>query len=117
MGVDFYSCDECGEIYDDCGGMYNNCEDCGRMICFECQVQLGMRSKPVYFDKGAKAIGDYWKNSDWTDRNGGLRKSNKLTSCPHCKNEIIDNEKMLDYLLDKYELTKEQLTKEIKNNL
>lgn len=105
MSVDFYNCDICGEIYDDCGGLYDVCEECGTRICYYCQVDLGMRTKPDYFDEGAELLGEYWDRND---------KYPLLTSCPHCKKEIIDNDTILSYLLKKYNLDKEEIITEIK---
>ena len=116
MGVDFYSCDECDEIYDDCGGTYDNCEEWGKMICFWCQADMGMRTAATYWSKGAKPIGDYWTDGSWTDDKGAYHEYYNLTSCPHCKNEIIDDERVLEYLLNKYELTKEKVIEEIKKS-
>lgn len=38
MGVDYYNCDQCGEIYPDCGTYYS-CDLCSRGFCSECEPQ------------------------------------------------------------------------------
>ena len=35
MGMDFYSCENCGEIFDDCGS-YGVCHKCNAWFCDDC---------------------------------------------------------------------------------
>jgi len=35
MGVDYYNCEKCGEIFPDCG-YFSSCGKCGSMYCQEC---------------------------------------------------------------------------------
>lgn len=36
MGVDYYACPECGEVYNDCGDAWRFCEDMGHRVCKWC---------------------------------------------------------------------------------
>lgn len=105
MGVDFYNCTKCNEIFDDCSGYYDTCEKCGERVCFECQVDLNMRSEAEYFDDGAEPIGDYWEKDD---------KWNTLVKCPYCDGTIITDEEIIKYLLGKFNKTKDEVIAEIK---
>ena len=106
MGVDFYNCDKCNEIFDDCGHKYNSCEECGNRICFWCQVDMKMRSEAKYFSDGAKPIGDYWKDTGdgWYE----------LIKCPYCDGTIVTDDEILTYLLDKLKTNKDDVIIEIK---
>ena len=114
MGVDFYACDNCDEIYDDCGGLYDVCEECGKRICYDCQVDMGMRDDNIYFSEGAIPLKDYWEEEKWETTSGEQRTSYNLTSCPYCKLEEQDDEMILDYVLNKYKVTKSEIWEEIK---
>jgi hypothetical protein len=116
MGVDYYNCSKCGEIYNDCEGFYDNCEKCEERICYYCQVELNMRTEVKYFSKGAEPIGDYWEDDRWTDKNRVTYISHILKSCPYCKKEIISDEMVLEYLLKKINMTIEEIKDEIKNS-
>lgn len=39
MGVDFYSCDCCGEVFDDCG-YWESCRNCNNVYCDECVSKI-----------------------------------------------------------------------------
>lgn len=39
MGVDYYTCEFCKEIFNDCGN-YNRCQNCRRMMCEDCGEQM-----------------------------------------------------------------------------
>lgn len=39
MGVDYYTCEFCNEIFNDCGN-YNRCQKCRRMMCEDCGEQM-----------------------------------------------------------------------------
>ncbi len=114
MGVDYYNCDECGEIFDDCSGMYNYCEECGKRLCFWCQVELNMRTEPEHFQDGAETLGEYWSESGWTDSKNIFHKSYTLTICPYCCGEVIDDETIMEYLLNKVNMQKSEVVDQIK---
>lgn len=115
MGVDFYSCHVCDEVFDDCGHLYNECEECGKRICFWCQEEMGMRSDTKYFSEGVMPLGEYWESETWTGTDRGVHTTYRLVACPYCKNEVIDDEKVLKYLLAKLGLTKDDVINEFKS--
>lgn len=72
MGVDFYTCDHCGESFPDCGH-YVRCrgEDCGRMWCSKaCAVAEGHS----------------------TDEDGEQ-------SCSFCRDEAFTDSQLLSFVL------------------
>lgn len=81
MGVEFFPCDHCGESICDCGS-YERCS-CGRKWCDE---------------KCAKKAG---YNSDDEDEEGG--------TCSFCRMEQAEDYQLLGFLLEKYNLTREQV--------
>lgn len=88
MGVDFYSCDECGEAYCDCGP-YIRCQGCGDGYCPNCMDD---------------------QKETYADNNG------ELEECGNCTKDKIHEWELLPYLLDKYGLTKEDVINEIKES-
>ena len=101
MGVDFYNCSSCDEIFDDCGHKYDCCEACGERICFWCQVDLGMRTKVGYLGGEVKSLGDYWEGKT-------------LIKCPYCDGTIITDQQILNYLLRKFNTNRDDVIAEIK---
>ena len=84
MGVDFYNCCVCNEIYSDCGE-YGSCEGCGRSWCGRCDIET------------------FWYDDD--------------ICCDLCFSTDpveLTQEKMLDYALEKLQMTRQQLQEEIK---
>lgn len=105
MGVDFYNCSKCDEIFDDCGHKYNSCEACGERICFWCQVDLEMRTQADYFGGATQPLGNYWEQDG---------KWNTLIKCPYCDGTIVTDEEVLNYLLTKLNTNREDVIAEIK---
>jgi hypothetical protein len=85
MGVDFYNCEVCGEIFADCGE-YVSCDGCGAHWCSkECAEKAG--------GKG----GDYAWSTD---------------SCKLCRNEDADDADLFKFILQKYRVTREEVLAE-----
>ncbi len=87
MGVEYLVCDECGETFCDCGEWYY-CENCGKCFCRHCIEDAGLK---------------------WEDEEDEC----VVTSCKYCRNEAVSEDDMLYYLLNKLQITKENLEKEI----
>lgn len=85
MGVDFFPCDYCGESICDCGS-YERCnEHCYRRWCdLEC----------------AKQDGHNIDDEGWD-------------SCNFCRKEDAEDGELLQYLLKKYGLTREEVVREL----
>lgn len=130
MGVDYYSCDVCGEaLYSECT---DNCSNCGRRLCTEClDVEDNNRDEyyaypyrlyhelkdlteeekekflqPMY-EKYGKELVDEWIESEGINPN----------YCPYCNGSQVDNEDLFQYLLDKYNLKLEDVKEEYKKSL
>ena len=84
MGVEYLVCDECGCTFCDCGE-YHYCENCNKVYCVDCEEDAGLE-----FDEDGCTV-----------------------SCKYCRNEAVSEDDMLYYLLDKLQITKENLEKEI----
>jgi len=86
MGVDFLVCDHCGETFCDCGTYYI-CS-CGRKFD-ECGDD--------FLEKyGEDPEGDY-----------------SLAGCDYCLGDLVDDGTLIEYLLDKVKMTREEIVKEI----
>lgn len=89
MGVDFFNCDICGGIFADCGPC-KMCENCSSYLCGECG------------DREAKKYG--------LDENGHLQK------CAVCMREVVSDGEILNFLLRKHCLTKEEVMDTIRKS-
>lgn len=95
MGVDFFPCDSCGESICDCGS-YEYC-GCGRRWCdLKCAEKDGYREvegvDPVAWDGGRET---------WT--------------CAYCRYESFEDSALLNHLLKRYNLTRDQVVQEYRN--
>lgn len=91
MGVDFFPCDFCGESICDCGS-YITCNDkCYRRWC----------------DKECAKNDGYIRDLEDDDENN--------VSCGYCRNELFTDWKILDYVLEKFNLDKEEIVKEMRD--
>lgn len=94
MGVDYYSCNYCGETFPDCGD-YTYCE-CGNSWCSdECATEEG------YVKEYCKLGYDVEDNEEEDCCHECYGCSFHVeTSCNYCRNEDYSNETLLDYALD-----------------
>jgi len=91
MSVDFFPCDYCGRSICDCG-RYDYCNDnCGRCWCNqEC------------------AKGDGYE----VDKNQEDDDGEYLKNCKFCRKQDAEAYELLEFLLEKYNLTREEVVKE-----
>lgn len=80
MSVDYDACKCCGNIVCDCGDNYNICVHCGNVICSDCLVEP-------------------WEE----DEDGEMAKK----CCPFCSGESVADDTLLEFLLNRYNMTKE----------
>lgn len=95
MGVNYYSCDCCGDAR--YGDYVSECDNCGAMICNNCI--------------------DNDKDEDWFDiinNNGGMIPKDK---CPFCSGIEIDKEDLLKFILEKYKINYDEVVKEYRNEV
>lgn len=83
MGVDWYSCEKCGDTFPDCGD-YVRCDSCGRHWCS---------------DECAEAEG-YIRGDD-EDEEG----------CNFCRGEDVEDSNLLRYCLEALTLTRSECVK------
>ncbi|HVI40874.1 MAG TPA: hypothetical protein VM577_09455 [Anaerovoracaceae bacterium] len=82
MGVDFYSCAQCGECFPDCGP-YFTCSSCEQMFCCD---ECGVRKVEQPGEKR------------WQD----------VTSCLLCRKEDVTDSTLLYFVLNKFNLSYEE---------
>ena len=78
MGVDYYSCHECGDTFPDCGNYYP-C-DCGFSYCCE-------------------ECADKETTEPENDDDEGIN------TCKYCRNEAVTTDDILNFLCKKYQIT------------
>lgn len=87
MGIDWYSCNKCGETFPDCGD-YVGCE-CGEHWCSEeCASEHGYRREEAC------------EENDWVE-----------SSCKYCRKEDVEDYALLSTALKLLGLTREDLVK------
>lgn len=75
MGVDYYNCATCNEIFNDCGIFYT-CSNCGSMHCQYCGEEA-LIDKYGQVEVGTKAA-DYYGDD-------------ALRGCPACSKRVLLN--------------------------
>jgi len=88
MGVDWYSCRECGETFPDCGEFYS-CEGC---------CEIGWCSKECADKAGAQ----------FGEEDG----YNLVVSCKFCREEDAPDSALLEFAISKLKISREVLVKE-----
>ncbi len=96
MGVDWYSCSDCGETFPDCGG-YTSCI-CGEMFHEGCADDLREEFGTVDED-----MGDGW--DDYGE--------NALRACPSCSKTIVRDSELLEYISEHLSIDLEEVRQEI----
>lgn len=94
MGVDFFSCDYCGESICDCGDYVKCNDDCYRRWCdLKCAKADGYRSDNCEEE-----------DTDECEYQG--------ESCSYCRREEAEDSDLFNFLLKKYNLKREVVLKE-----
>lgn len=101
MGIDYYSCDECGKAFPDVCG-YAVCTDCGNHLCSTCMDQYGVCGEMCSIESLEKVEEEFKEEYDL---------------CPFCSDEIVTTEKLLDFAIEKLGTTLKKLTKEYENGV
>ncbi len=96
MGVDYYSCGECGKGFPDVIE-YSSCSDCSNLLCDTCRDQRGV-------GRSLMSAESLEKEED----------QDEYDLCPFCSDEIVTTEKLLDFAIEKLRTTLETLTKRYK---
>lgn len=97
MSVDWITCSICGNNFPDCGP-HGRCSGCGSALCEECHKEQ--------FDKYGGP-----EEGSWGADNYGTWSAAK---CDKCSGEIIYNDDIAVYLLEKLGITRDQVVEEIK---
>lgn len=86
MGVDWYSCRNCGDTF----------PDCGDFVSCEC--------------------GEHWCDYDCAEANGFERDEDDNTSCNYCREEDFEDSTLLEFALKLLNKNRQELIKDYKNN-
>ena len=97
MGVDFYNCNICDEIFNDCGD-YGICSNCEGMMCDTCHQEM------------VKKYGNPEIGSD-AERSYGDMSSIK---CDICSGVIVTDKDIVDYIIDITGNTKQELEDKVR---
>ena len=121
MSVDYYSCDCCEEsVYEE---FVKHCEKCGHNICTECIVNDDINSEyasgyRVKYDGSEEQKEQYGITEEYIEK-GWVEIGKPIQDtgidpkyCPFCNGNMIHNDDLLDYLLSKYNLSKDEVKKE-----
>lgn len=128
MGVDYYACDSCGEaLYEEYVG---NCTKCGASLCTSCLINndiedrfaysYGLRYDPnnpelmqKYADEGFSIYDEkgnpYYEEGDIIDDSAIQPKY-----CPFCSGDQVNEEEVLKYIIEKYNININEEWKELK---
>lgn len=125
MSVNFYACDCCGESrYEEYVG---ECSKCGHRLCTACLINNDIDSRyahnyGVKFD-GSQEQKDLYgveskEESQYGYEIGDILDDVGIDSryCPFCNGKKVHDDDLLDYLLSKLNITKEDLIKEYNQN-
>jgi hypothetical protein len=100
MSVDYYSCDCCGEaLYEEFVGW---CEECERKLCMDClenTEELDWNERSPYIIKEVQ------------NGKGYIKKEH----CPYCSGVTVDDCDLLEFVLKKFNLSREEAIKLFKS--
>lgn len=117
MGVEFYTCDNCGTTFPDCGE-YVSCETCWtKWCCDECAEEDG------YVGEHCKLhpdLDDYGLMYEYRKKHC---KYDSCTDCEHyvpdsckyCRKEDYTDNVLLDYCMELLGVTRDQLVEKYNN--
>lgn len=90
MGIDYYSCCNCGEVYNDYGDYYN-CGECWSGFCCYCGEKELVKKYGIWDEES--------ENPDDFDKDGYLKgEEGSLKSCPICTKDKVDYEELAKFL-------------------
>lgn len=116
MGVDFYSCKNCGDTFPDCGE-YVSC-DCGEhWCCDECAEEDGYRKDECKL--GYEVIEGYEQNEECEKGSNGLCDecgSYIKGGCKYCREEDFEDYILLEFALKELGVSREVLINKYKNS-
>jgi len=102
MGIDYYSCDHCGEAFGDYWDGYEMCE-CGKHYCSqECANDNGF----IRYDEEYEGEIPMHKNGKWELE----------SSCVFCRGESVEDEKLLNFALEVLNVSKDELIEDYKKS-
>lgn len=100
MGIDYYNCSICEEIFPDVIS-YGHCSNCDEILCESCMGEQ------------VKKYGNPEERSDAAAMYG----SHSPIKCDLCSGEIIQDYDIIQWFVDETGITKDEVVKLIKENI
>jgi hypothetical protein len=100
MGVDFYNCSVCGDIFSD-AGYYGYCINCEGMMCGHCHDKMAEKHG---------FIGENHEKASWYGEEA-------VNHCDACDGSKLDLDSFVDFLVDKIGKGKDELEEEFRKLL
>ena len=97
MGVDYYNCEICGDIFAD-AGHYGHCGKCEATLCGHCYDEMQMKNG---------MLGEDHPRADWFGEEAP-------NCCDKCDGSVIDEGAFTSFLLKKLGKTREELEEEFR---
>ena len=104
MGVDYFNCGNCNDIYNDHGDYYY-CGKCWEGFCVDCGKNELIEKYGIWNEEDPR---------DYDESGVILGEPNTLKSCPLCSRDKIDYELLARWLAEKDSETVETLWREYK---
>lgn len=95
MGVDYYNCEICGEIFNDYGH-YGHCGKCESTLCGDCYDEMREKNGE---------LGEDHEKASWYGEDAP-------NCCDLCDGTKIDNEKFINFLTNKIGVSRKELEDE-----
>lgn len=112
MGVDFYPCSRCNNVYCDCGE-YVMCE-CGRDWCSDkCAENDG--HKVIGYCEIQNIECDDYSEDEFCCGRGDCKYYAEEESCSYCRQEVYEDEEILEFVLRSINKSKDQIIEEMNN--
>lgn len=100
MGIDYYNCEICDEIFNDCGH-YGHCGNCEAIMCGHC------------YDEMSEKYGELGEDHENADDYG----EDAPNRCDKCTGDIIDPNAFLQFVIKKTGLSEEALEAEYREHI
>jgi len=100
MGIDYYNCDICGDIFNDCGH-YGYCGNCEATLCGHCYD--AMSEKNGELGEGHENADDYGEDAP--------------NCCDVCDGTHIDPNEFLRFVISKTGMSEEDLETEYREQV
>lgn len=115
MGVDWYSCKSCEDIFPDCGD-YVSCESCGTRWCsYDCAHEDGYVERHCKLGIEIDSSSEKEDHPDCPNIEYCSDCDNYVEdSCGYCNGDIVETEDLLEYALILLDISRTELLEKYK---